>query len=100
MELNNMTNEELKSIIENANKIISDRVTNERRNCANAIIEAIHKFRDCGGSIYIEGTEYYLDEWGDSRSPHISSDIDSQTVFEINEYGDIIIKNLYFERDE
>lgn len=100
MELTNMTNEELKSIIENANKIISDRVTNERRGCANAIFEAIRKFRDGGGSIYIEGTEYCVDEWANDRSILISSDIDSQTVFEINEYGDIIIKNLYFERDE
>lgn len=100
MELTNMTNEELKSIIDNANEIISDRVTNERRNCAKAIIEAIHKFRDCGGSIYIEGTEYCVDEWSNDMSIPILSDIDSQSLFEINEYGDLTIRNLYFERDE
>lgn len=100
MELTNMTNEELQSIVEKANNIIHDRTVKERNTYANAIIEAIHKFRDSGGSIYIEGTVYDIDECGDSMSTSVSGDIDCQSVFEIDEYGDLTIKDLYFERSE
>lgn len=96
MELTNMTNEELQSIIENANKIIHDRAIDERRTYANAIVENIHKLIKSGGSIYIQGAASCLDDWNIDLS--FESTLDEDSICVVDKSGTLTIKDLYFER--
>ena len=96
MELSNMTNEELQSIIEGANKILYDRAIDERRTYANAIVENIHKLIKSGGSIYIQGAASCLDDWNTDLS--IESVLDVDGICVVDKSGTLTIKDLYFER--
>lgn len=97
MELTNMTAEELKSIIAEANKILSSRAVDERKKYANAIIENMHKLLKSGGSIFIYGT-FYDDLEYNKMEIECNIDIDQEIIDTVNDSGDLVLRDQYFER--
>lgn len=95
MEFGLMTTEELKSIVAEANKILSSRAVDERKKYANAIIENMHNLLKCGGSISFYGT-FYDDDNGDEMC--LECDLGQETISSVSNSGDLTIKDLYFER--
>lgn len=95
MEFTNMTTDELRSIVAEANKILSSRAIDERKKYANAIIENMHNLLKSGGSISIYGTLYDDDN---ADEMYIESDLDQAIIGTVSNSGDLTLKELYFER--
>lgn len=95
MELTNMTTDELKSMVAEANKILSSRAVDERKKYADAIIENMHNLLKCGGSISIYGTLYDDDNYDEM---YIESGLDQGINGTVSNSGDLTLKELYFER--